>query len=168
MSVDNQFTATGPAIVGFQTNGANIQRGAEVAGTVLGVRGIGPTGVAGVGQNGPGGRFASSGAPPGPPQIRIDPHESTHDPGKPVKANPMEFGRPEDVLPDLGHIGDLWFSFFPKQRSDPHPAVIAGLWLCVRPSELSQEDANFEPAVWCQVLLGAPVKGAQKVPVPFD
>jgi len=33
MSSDTQFTADGPATVGFQTNGANIKRGADLAGT---------------------------------------------------------------------------------------------------------------------------------------
>jgi hypothetical protein len=38
MSSDNQYTALGPAIVGFQTNGANIERGAEITGKSLGAR----------------------------------------------------------------------------------------------------------------------------------
>ena len=36
MSSDNQFTALGPAAVGFQTNSASIDRGAAIAGTQLG------------------------------------------------------------------------------------------------------------------------------------
>jgi hypothetical protein len=40
MSSDNQFTALGPTIIGFQTNGSRIQRGAEIAGTELGIRGF--------------------------------------------------------------------------------------------------------------------------------
>src|ERR1700687_5700235 len=46
MSSDNQFTALGPTIVGFQTDGANIDRGAEIAGNQIGVKGtcIGPVG----------------------------------------------------------------------------------------------------------------------------
>jgi hypothetical protein len=39
MSSDNQYTALGPAIVGFQTNGTNINRGAEIAGKDVGVKG---------------------------------------------------------------------------------------------------------------------------------
>jgi hypothetical protein len=39
MSSDNQFTALGPAIVGFQTDGANIDRGAEIAGKSVGILG---------------------------------------------------------------------------------------------------------------------------------
>lgn len=39
MSSDNQYTALGPAIVGFQTHGTNIDRGAEIAGNSLGILG---------------------------------------------------------------------------------------------------------------------------------
>jgi len=35
----NQFTALGPSLIGFQTSATNIQRGAQVAGTVVGVIG---------------------------------------------------------------------------------------------------------------------------------
>ena len=38
MSSDNQYTALGRAIVGFQTNGTNIDRGAEIAGNSLGIQ----------------------------------------------------------------------------------------------------------------------------------
>jgi hypothetical protein len=39
MSSDNQYTALGPAIVGFQTDGTQIDRGAEIAGNLLGIKG---------------------------------------------------------------------------------------------------------------------------------
>lgn len=39
MSSDSQFTALGPAAIGFQTDGSNITRGADVAGTEMGVHG---------------------------------------------------------------------------------------------------------------------------------
>jgi len=39
MSSDNQWTALGPAEIGFQTNGANIKAGADIAGNEVGVRG---------------------------------------------------------------------------------------------------------------------------------
>ncbi len=51
MSSDDQFTALGPAAVGFQTDGANIDVGADIAGHSAGIRGRaddGP-GVAGAG-----------------------------------------------------------------------------------------------------------------------
>jgi hypothetical protein len=46
MSSDNQFTALGPAIVGFQTDAANIDRGAEIHGNSVGIKGFcdGPVG----------------------------------------------------------------------------------------------------------------------------
>src|ERR1700730_12580235 len=37
MSSDNQYTALGPAAVGFQTDGANIDHGAEISGKSVGV-----------------------------------------------------------------------------------------------------------------------------------
>jgi hypothetical protein len=53
MSSDNQWTALGPAEIGFQTHGANIRVGADIAGNQLGVKGRcqGPVGdgVQGVG-----------------------------------------------------------------------------------------------------------------------
>lgn len=39
MSSDTQFTALGPTEIGFQTHGARIQKGADVAGIVFGARG---------------------------------------------------------------------------------------------------------------------------------
>src|SRR5215510_12501522 len=39
MSTDNQYTALGPAAIGFQTDGANIDVGADVAGKKFGARG---------------------------------------------------------------------------------------------------------------------------------
>jgi hypothetical protein len=39
MSSDNQFTALGPALIGFQTHGANIQDGANISGNNFGVIG---------------------------------------------------------------------------------------------------------------------------------
>lgn len=40
MSSDNRFTALGPAIVGFQTDSASIDRGAEITSNQVGVKGI--------------------------------------------------------------------------------------------------------------------------------
>lgn len=51
MSSDNQFTAVGPAVIGFQTHGANIQTGANISGNDFGV--FGSCG-AGLGENGAG------------------------------------------------------------------------------------------------------------------
>jgi hypothetical protein len=49
MPSDTQFTALGPAIVGFQTSGTNIDLGVGAVGTKVGVHGSGPIGVAGDG-----------------------------------------------------------------------------------------------------------------------
>jgi hypothetical protein len=45
LSSDNQYTALGPAIIGFQTDSSSIDRGAEIVGKVLGIRGQGDTGI---------------------------------------------------------------------------------------------------------------------------
>ncbi len=39
MSSDNQYTALGPAVIGFQTDSSSIDRGAEITGRDLGIRG---------------------------------------------------------------------------------------------------------------------------------
>src|SRR5262249_46962995 len=39
MSSDNQFTALGPAIIGFQTNSASIDVGADIFGNQAGIKG---------------------------------------------------------------------------------------------------------------------------------
>src|SRR5271163_4877672 len=39
MGSDNQWTALGPALVGFQTDSASIDRGAEISGNSLGILG---------------------------------------------------------------------------------------------------------------------------------
>jgi hypothetical protein len=39
MSSDNQFTALGPTIIGFQTDGANIDIGAQISGNTVGIKG---------------------------------------------------------------------------------------------------------------------------------
>lgn len=45
MSSDNQYTALGPAAIGFQTDGTNIDQGANIAGKLLGIRGHGDVGI---------------------------------------------------------------------------------------------------------------------------
>jgi hypothetical protein len=49
MSSDNQYTALGPAIIGFQTSATNIDVGAEISGNKAGIRG---SCVAGIGVRG--------------------------------------------------------------------------------------------------------------------
>jgi hypothetical protein len=61
MASDNQYTALGPAIVGFQTDGTNIQVGASIAGTKSGVTGISNVSPTGVGVQGEGVQFGVHG-----------------------------------------------------------------------------------------------------------
>jgi hypothetical protein len=52
MSSDNQFTALGPAVVGFRTDGTTIDLGADIAGNSIGVRATCNDNTAGVGVDG--------------------------------------------------------------------------------------------------------------------
>jgi hypothetical protein len=61
MSSDNQYTALGPAIVGFQTHGTHITKGGEMSGTQIGVRGIGNVGASGIGVQGEGVQYGIHG-----------------------------------------------------------------------------------------------------------
>jgi len=47
---DNEFIALGPAPVGFRTSATRIGKGVDVEGNELGVRGQGPFGVVGSGE----------------------------------------------------------------------------------------------------------------------
>jgi len=60
MSKDDQFTALGPTEIGFQTDGANIRIGAQIAGREAGVRGHCDTAVGIEGTGGAGGVHGSS------------------------------------------------------------------------------------------------------------
>jgi hypothetical protein len=60
MTTDTSFTATGPGIAGYDTNGSNVQEGADLQGITLGVlASCGPNGTAGV--RGVGGQGAGVG-----------------------------------------------------------------------------------------------------------
>jgi hypothetical protein len=60
MSSDTTFTATGPGTAGYDTNGSNVQEGADLQGITLGVlAACGPNGTAGV--RGVGGQGAGVG-----------------------------------------------------------------------------------------------------------
>jgi hypothetical protein len=150
MSDDTQYTALGPAIVGFQTNGSKIQKGAEVAGTVLGLQATGPIGVLGQGQGGPGGEFASAGDLDA--QLHLQPHPIS-DLGPAVAVQPQEFGRIAK-LPASGRAGDFFLAAF--EVIEPGGAVgRCAMWLCVATSG----PHGAPEAQWCQVLLGTPVSG---------
>jgi hypothetical protein len=180
MSLDEQFTAKGPAAVGFQTrpNVTGIHRGVDVIGTELGVRGRGPSGVVGVGtteegvrghgplgvvgegtrvgvvgvglENGPGGKFLSNDFRA---QINLAPH-SVFVPAQPKPAAPREFDAPVGgKLPKVGRLGDLW-AFV----TDPEQGSQCFLWLCVSAS------IDGAGAKWAQVLLGTPITGTHPLP----
>lgn len=176
MSSDDQFTALGPAAIGFQTDGTNIDRGADVAGQSTGVAGRGGTvGVRGVGGeddgagnvaagvgveghglgHGPGGRFISDawGA-----NIHLEPHAlKSPTAGQPSKF-PRQFQKAQG-LPTLGVVGDLWLARFSVR--DPHTGETTtdcALWVCA----VAKRGAS--PALWRQVLLGDPVVAGTSSP----
>jgi len=153
MSSDNQFTALGPAIIGFQTNASRIERGAEIAGNEAGVHGIGPTGILGTGVRnerhggtdaGRGGRFASI---PGRAQVNLQPQRMNIN-GVAKLAEPFRLTNP--VLPRRGEPGDLWMSVIPDERHTP-----AALFLCI----VGDREDDHHQARWSQVLLGDAIEG---------
>jgi hypothetical protein len=152
MTSDNQFTALGPATVGFQTHGTHVDRGAEIAGREFGVFGAGTVGLIGEGEedgvrghggSGRGGRFASGELHA---QLRLDPQPMAGD-GASRPAEPSELVEP--ALPWTGERGDLWMTELPDGDRTP-----VALWLCVRDGH-----TDSEPARWCQVLLGRSIAG---------
>lgn len=163
MPSSNQFTATGPAQVGFQTDGSRIDRGAEIAGNTLGVLGTGPTGVVGqgdqdgvhgIGGAGRGGRFESGNLRA---QVKLEPQRmAIEDVTEPAHPLQLKGDDPYVVLPlpIVGQQGDLWMSQIPGAGHTP-----AALWLCVVSGSTEEE-----PAVWCQVLLGPGFPGTM---MPF-
>lgn len=152
MSSDDQFTALGPAAVGFQTNGSNIDVGAAVAGTKAGVQaeciagpGVETSGKLGIiaeGRNGQGGEFAS---PDLRAQIRLRAHDIGTIGSALMTANPREYEDPKNSLPEFGELGDLLLL--------QHDGL-ASLWLCVVGFEKAKQSAT-----WSQVLLGRGIDG---------
>lgn len=174
MPSSNQYTATGPSIVGFQTDGAHIQTGAAVAGTSLGLQGTGPTGVLGQGQGnsgigvhgvgqgtgagvlgqggdaGPGGKFVPGGDLS--PQIHLQPNAMPQNVGTLMDVQPQQIGK-LPPLPLHGTAGDFFLGRFET------PAPGCALWLCVTSEITSGQGSGAE---WCQVLLGHPsIKGTE-------
>jgi hypothetical protein len=170
MSVDEKsdFVADGGDSVttGYGTNSTSLAFGVNVSGNQVGVVGNGPTGVMGQGNNGPGGRFAATSATtfPEPPQVHLDPH-LTGRPGATGQAMPIQFINPKGILPQVGIVGDMWFSNDPKatsvskDASDKLLTIGAALWICVRASEGQVGRTGFQQAFWCQVLLGTAFQG---------
>jgi hypothetical protein len=169
MPVEQQFTAKGPAQVGFQTrpNVTSIERGVHVEGSKKGVLASGPVGVEGHGEvagvqgvgqeNGCGGAFKSAAFRSA--QLNVSPHR-TESLGQPVHREPAEFpatSQTEGQLPSIGRLGDLWMSSTSAQDAPPRgeggPQPQCHLWLCVRAG-----NGPGKP-LWAQVLLGTPLRG---------
>ena len=160
MSSDNQYTALGPAAVGFQTDGANIAKGAEVAGTQLGVHGTGPVGVLGQGQGGPGGQFTSDGNLDA--QIHVQPHPMAN-PGVAVTVPAQEFAKISS-LPVSGRAGDFYLGTFTITEPAGPPITRCALWLCVSSSGPQGRRRNGARSCWATRFLAAPQ--ASSTPAP--
>lgn len=152
MAEEDFFRATGPNVdAGFETHGTSIRQGVAAAGTEVGVVGLGPLGVRGIGRPGPGGEFVSLNLNA---QIHVDPHLIS-DPGDRVPVDEiLEFKPPETMLPLIGRLGDIWLTTL-----DDPPGCI--LWVCVR----ENTNTGGPGAKWAQVLLGKALRGKA---VPFD
>jgi hypothetical protein len=166
-SVATNYTATGPAVTGFETKSASIQNGAEVTGAILGAQGTGPTGVigqstgaggAGViapgvgvlgrGQGGPGGKFTTAGLLNA--QLNLQPHPQALV-VVPEEVQPQEFVNKVE-LPRQGTAGDFYLRAY--ELPGTADSTSCALWLCVTSS------TPMTPAVWRQVLLGTPNIGS--------
>lgn len=158
MSSDNQYTALGPAVIGFQTFGTEIDIGVEAGGNKVGVHATGPIAIHGEGYVGvkgdgsaAGGRFAADDLSP---QIVLQPQSVAG--GREVDATPQEFVQPG--LPLNSHTGALYMGEYITADGDPHdypPGLpLCALWICVNGGNRDQ------PALWRQVLLGDIVRGS--------
>lgn len=168
MSSDDQYTALGPAVIGFQTFGTEIDVGVDAGGNKVGVHATGPVaiygeggdvgvhgdgavGVRGVG-SATGGSFAAEDLSP---QIVLQP-QSVESPGRVVDATPQEIVQPG--LPRNGQAGGLYMGEYITAEGDPNdypPGLhLCVLWLCVNGG------SHDLPALWRQVLLGDIVRGS--------
>jgi hypothetical protein len=164
MSSDKQFTALGPAAVGFQTDSTKIERGVHAQGTTFGVdgyggefgvRGTGNSGVIGIGTSsadGAGGKFSSADLVP---QLHLKPQLMAEPPPGKQPHYVLEFPKPQ-TLPILGRAGDFWLAQHDAVEHDP--VHTCSLWLCVQDS-VQGPTGITSPAMWRQVLLGGPYPG---------
>lgn len=186
MTSDNQFTALGKAIIGFQTYATEIDVGADIEGIDCGVKGrskdgpgvlgestgrdtISPgvsgssikgAGVYGESHTGRGGVFRSKND--AVPQLRLLPHLMRVPAKKP--ASPEMF-IPEgfDKLTEDG-VGGL-----PKEGKGGDLLVTQNdgdfctLWFCVQ-----GRDTKHPAAQWSEVLLGTPILGRAEIKVVND
>ena len=171
MLSDNQFTALGGAAVGFQTNSTEIDKGADIAGNSMGIRGSCESGVGIFGESfsrqgvmGAShdsiGVHGSSTKGPGvfgeSAQDRGGVFRTNHEaqlqliPRKPASIYQGPTSAVEDKLipqlPKDGEAGDLLAADF--GFGEPGNCQ---LWFCVKSSE------NGNPAQWRQVTFGSVV-----------
>lgn len=160
MEEEDWFQATGPAAVGFNTHGTNIDLGGSFSGSQAGAECRGETGLVGsggvvgvaasgshagvVGRGVDGGRGGKFEAPALTAQVQLVPDQVSGS-GRDVEAEPRELSDPE--LPRAGTRGDLYMA------AGFDAKVPAALWLCVT------SDQDGRGAQWCQVLLGNMVEG---------
>jgi hypothetical protein len=162
------FKATGPAVSGFNAEGANIdvggsfggrqvgavckgQTGVVASGEAVGVAASGRAfGIVGTGEHGRGGRFES---PEFTAQVQLRPHPpvSRGDGRAAQQVAPREFTEPH--LPKAGAKGDLYLAGF-KRDVVPDGMAPLALWLCVESGGPKGPGAK-----WCQVLLGNMLEG---------
>jgi hypothetical protein len=159
MSSDNQYTALGPAAIGFQTDSTDIDKGVQAQGNSIGVdgyggpigvRGTGGVGVVGVGSATAGGAFSSGDLVP---QLHLQPQAMVEPPPS-VVVTPREF-RQLKSLPRHAKAGDLWLAEHEERESSGAQTQTCSLWLCVTGSA-----GDERAAMWRQVLLGDPVNGS--------
>jgi hypothetical protein len=161
-SEDSQFIAIGGATVGFQTNSATIDRGADIAGNSMGIHGRCVSGVGVFGESTSSiGVHGSSTKGPGvfgeSAQGRGGVFKTNHEaqlqliPRQPAPIFEGSTSAVEDhklipQLPKDGEAGDLFAADFGFGGSDR-----CQLWFCVKRPE------NGNPAQWRQVTLGSVV-----------
>jgi hypothetical protein len=149
MSSDNQFTALGPAAVGFQTHGANIATGAFVQGTDKGAviegQNLGASVTCNAGDTlivtsngGRGGTFNSGDVDRA--QVSFFPFNNGGI-GRRIPVNPEAFANDGIAvrMPIIGQQGDLLVMNVAQKTS---------MFLCVHAS------ISERPAAWQEVLLG--------------
>jgi hypothetical protein len=171
MSSDNQFTALGGAAVGFQTNSATIDRGADIAGNSMGIHGSCVSGIGVFGESTSregvmgashdsvgvhGSSTQRSGVFGESAHYRGGVFSANHQaqlqliPRKPASIYQGPTSAVEDKLipqlPKDGEAGDLLAADF--GFGEPGNCQ---LWFCVKSSE------NGNPAQWRQVTFGSVV-----------
>ena len=170
MSSDNQFTALGPAFIGFQTNATRIDRGAEITGTVVGVKGtcsgfpgdgvqgfgtgnfsgvagfardLGGFGVFGLGKGGAGAGVRGVSVDPGGNGVIAEAHNGVTAYGIWARSSQGLAGRFDGRVEFRGNVlvtGSLTVQGAPKSAAVPHPDGSHRLLYCMESPESWFED----------------------------